>query len=55
MVGVVNGKWTVNGKTYRYLNVLDRELLSRVMSFQKEAYYANHKPKQIKWQNSNTE
>lgn len=45
LVHVINGKWTVNGKTYRYLNVLDRELLSRVMAFKKEAYEANHKRK----------
>lgn len=43
-VHIINGRWTVDGKKYRYMTRKDKELLSKVMAFKKEAYEANHKP-----------
>lgn len=45
LVHVINGKWTVNGKTYCKMSNKDKELLSKAMAFKKEAYEAHHKPK----------
>jgi len=47
-VGVVNGKWIVDGKSFNDMTRKDKNTLYKVMQFKKEAYQANYKSKIIK-------
>lgn len=41
----INGRWTVNGRRYRYMTRTEKEQLSKFMVFMKEAYESNQKSK----------
>jgi len=38
MITRINGKWTVDGKKYRYMTRNDKQRLSNFMLFMKEAH-----------------
>jgi len=44
-VGVINGRWIVNGKQFKHMSSTDKETLSKGMKFKKEAYESYYKHK----------